>query len=317
MLTADSSTLAKLQQLGTLNCTDAESAAFLGVTVDAFTAFISSSREAAEAMERGRLLGNVVLRQRQAELSKTSPGMAIHLGKERLKVKPAGAKTKEAAGPKVVPLRGHKRPAPPQDLIEEVQKSLFVPAPDLAQWLRLVFIEEGGPLHNPEHAHLVDASIGVLWTNVSNGRQGRRIVGQAELGGSMGGTGGKWQKGKVTMLLQGWFGSIDPPDFVMTLDANYADQCEDASFCALVEHELYHMAQATDEFGMPKFNKDTGRPMFAMRGHDVEEFVGVVRRYGANATGVSALIEAANRGPEIASASLAHACGTCQAKRAA
>ena len=66
-----------------------------------------------------------------------------------------------------------------------------------------------------------------------------------------------------------------------------------------------------DEFGAPKFNQQTGRPSFTMRGHDVEEFVGVVRRYGAEATGVRALVDAANAGPEIAAADIAQCCGTC------
>ncbi len=30
----------------------------------------------------------------------------------------------------------------------------------------------------------------------------------------------------------------------------------EAEFCALVEHEPYHLAQELDEFGAPKFTKD-------------------------------------------------------------
>ncbi|WFU46213.1 putative metallopeptidase [Sinorhizobium terangae] len=45
---------------------------------------------------------------------------------------------------------------------------------------------------------------------------------------------------------------------------------------ALVEHELYHAAQETDASGAPKFSRSTGRPVFVIRGQDVEEFVGVV-----------------------------------------
>ncbi|NRP70767.1 hypothetical protein ILFOPFJJ_01649 [Ensifer psoraleae] len=80
----------------------------------------------------------------------------------------------------------------------------------------------------------------------------------------------------------------------------------------LVEHELYHAAQETDAFGAPKFSKSTGRPIFTIRGHDVEEFVGVVRRYGADAAGVRAMVDAANQKPEIARVQIAHPCGTCQ-----
>lgn len=101
------------------------------------------------------------------------------------------------------------------------------------------------------------------------------------------------------------------PDFIITIDAAWWLQASDAEACALVEHELYHCAQDRDEYGAPKFNKQTGRPVFAMRGHDVEEFIGVVRRYGADAAGIRALIEAAEAGPEIAAASIAQCCGTC------
>ena len=62
---------------------------------------------------------------------------------------------------------------------------------------------------------------------------------------------------------------------------------------------------------LPKFSKQTGRPVFAIRGHDVEEFVGVVERYGAEATNVQALVRAANKGPSIAQAAIANACGNC------
>jgi len=56
-----------------------------------------------------------------------------------------------------------------------------------------------------------------------------------------------------------------------------------------LEHELYHIVQSVDEFGAPKFNRDTGMPTLTLRGHDVEEFVGVVRRYGARACGTCIL----------------------------
>jgi hypothetical protein len=79
---------------------------------------------------------------------------------------------------------------------------------------------------------------------------------------------------------------------------------------ALVEHELYHAGHARDEYGLPKFRRD-GSPAFRLRGHDVEEFVGVVRRYGAEAAGVSALVDAAAGRPEVAAAHIAEACGNC------
>jgi hypothetical protein len=92
----------------------------------------------------------------------------------------------------------------------------------------------------------------------------------------------------------------------------HAARINDVTFCALIEHEMYHCAHARTEFGAPRFRKD-GRPIFGMRGHDAEEFVGVVRRYGlaAAAGGVRELVEAALREPEVARANVDAACGTC------
>lgn len=215
----------------------------------------------------------------------------------------------------VIDFGRYQRPTPPDHLldIESVVEGIsFEPSQELANWFRAVFIDEGGPLYNPDHEHLQIANIGALWTNVTNRKNGRAIVGQAERGQPM--AMGKWSKARAEQQVIQWFGEI--PDFIMTIDAGYASVCSDVEWCALVEHELMHMAQETDEHGAPKFTS-TGRPKFGIRGHDVEEFVGIVRRYGAGATGTAALVEAANRGPEIASASIAHACGTCLDRRVA
>jgi hypothetical protein len=37
-------------------------------------------------------------------------------------------------------------------------------------------------VQNDDHFHLRFAQIGVLWTSIENGRDGRRVVGQAERG---------------------------------------------------------------------------------------------------------------------------------------
>lgn len=199
-----------------------------------------------------------------------------------------------------------KRPLPPVDMIDDTSIR-FEPAPDLLEWARATFINDTAELLNEDHAHLRCATIGALWTNVPNGRHGRRIVGQAEMGLP---PAGKWQRARIELQLQQWFDYV--PDFVLTFDAEYASTCSDAEFCALVEHELYHCGQERDAFGAPKFRKMSGLPAFTLRGHDVEEFVGVVRRYGADAAGIRAIVDAANRPPEIARAQIAHACGTCQ-----
>jgi putative metallopeptidase len=200
------------------------------------------------------------------------------------------------------------RPRPPPSLLSIDSSTWFVPAPDLVEWISATFLEEGAPLFNEDHQHLVFATIGALWTTVPNARNGRAIVGQAELGTAIGGM-GKWNRARAAQQLVEWFGHV--PDFVITLFAPYADICDDATFCALVEHELSHCGQEPDEFGMPRFKK-SGLPTFCMKGHDVEEFVGVVRRYGADAAGIRAMIDAAAAGPTIAAADISFACGNCQ-----
>ena len=205
------------------------------------------------------------------------------------------------------------RPYPPQDLatlsdLEMLDR--FVPAPDLLEWIRATFLDEASPLFNIEHAHLRDAALGVLWTNCDNSRQMRAVIGQAELMPPM--AMGKWQRARAIQQIEEWFDGM--PDFLLTFSAPAAAGMDDPSFCALVEHELYHAAQKLDKYGMPAFNKDTGKPIFVLRGHDVEEFVGVVARYGAEAAGVSAMVDAAKAGPTIGRASIAGVCGTCSLK---
>jgi len=204
------------------------------------------------------------------------------------------------------------RPYPPEDLatLSELEMAdRFVPAPDMLEWIRATFLDEASLLFNIEHVHLRDAYLGVLWTNCDNIRQMRAVIGQAELMPPM--AMGKWQKARAIQQIEEWFDGM--PDFLLTFSAPAAAGLDDPSFCALVEHELYHCGTKLDEFGMPKFRQD-GTPAFAMRGHDVEEFVGVVARYGAEAAGVSAMVDAAKAGPTIGRASIAGVCGTCSLK---
>lgn len=195
------------------------------------------------------------------------------------------------------------RPAPPLDLDIAGE---FRPAPELVTWARATFIDEGGPLENAEHRHLHAAHIGALWTNVPNGRHMRAIAATCELGKPM--VNGRWQKGRAEMQVRQWFGAI--PDFILTFDVGAALQCDDATFCALVEHELFHAGQERDEFGAPKFRK-SGAPVFAIRGHDIEEFAGVARRYGAVTEDMRVLADALKHGPTIAPVQITRACGAC------
>lgn len=201
------------------------------------------------------------------------------------------------------------RPMPPPT-VDEIAPDHFYPAPEVLTWIRSTFIEPGGPLHNPDHAHLEFATLGVLWTNKSYRKQQRWIIGQAE--DPKGGTSGAWKKGRGEQQLTEWFGAV--PDFVITLYAPKLKTFDDRSFCAVIEHELYHAAQDTDEFGQPKWHRD-GSPMFAIKGHDIEEFHGVAARYGLPAD-LKALLELAQQQPALPDRIIEGACGTCMARAA-
>ena len=204
------------------------------------------------------------------------------------------------------------RPRPPESLFDHSVFDWFTPAPDLVEWMAATFIEDGAALQNEDHAHLRQARLGALWTNCGNTRHGRTILATCETGDPK--AMGKWARARADQQMIEWFGEV--PDFILTFDAGYADTCSDVAFCALVEHELYHAGQEQDGFGQPKFTRE-GKPKFGLRGHDIEEFVGVVRRYGIVSEDVKRLVDAAQAAPEIDGLRVSHACGACQPLKAA
>lgn len=189
---------------------------------------------------------------------------------------------------------------------------LYVPAPEVKIWVYETLLCQNSRLYNAEHQHLMDADIAFLWAGEDYTKQMRRILGMTE---EVLFRVGRWQRGRQEQQMTEWFGRV--PGWLITLDAKYCQHCSDIEFCALVEHELYHIGQECDAFGAPAFTKD-GLPKLAMRGHDVEEFIGVVRRYGmGQSTGALAkLVSAANNTPQVAPVSIALACGTCLARAA-
>lgn len=205
-----------------------------------------------------------------------------------------------------------RRPYPPLRFIEDHQLTPYiglVPANEVQEWIKHQIIDEAGSLFNPDHGHLADADLRFMWASSAFEKKGRHVLGQAE---EVAMRAGGWQKARMEQQMHEWFGEV--PKFIITLAADYCSQCSDAEFCALVEHELYHIAQATDDFGAPKFNKE-GQPVLKLCGHDVEEFVGVVRRYGASVE-VQELVDAANRPAEVAQLNIARACGNCMLRLA-
>jgi hypothetical protein len=188
---------------------------------------------------------------------------------------------------------------------------LFLPAPELEEWTRLTFIEEGGDLENESHTHLRFARIGFLWAAPQWKRRGQKVLASAEAGSPPSSVTG-WRRDRLAMQSSEWFGDAEV-DFMITVWAPAWDGLGDHAACALIEHELYHCAQATDQWGAPKFRK-SGLPAFSIRGHDIEEFVGVVSRYGAWSEGLAQMESAFKAtGERLGLAAISGACGTCKA----
>jgi hypothetical protein len=203
---------------------------------------------------------------------------------------------------------GQTRPMPPASFTDPLT-ARYAPAPEVLAWVRAEILTQGGQLHNPDHVHLEYADIQFLWAPTGFNKAGRTVLGQCE---EVTFRCGPWQKGRQQQQMADWFGIV--PQYLITLDASHCLTCSDADFCALVEHELYHVGQEQDIFGAPAFTKE-GLPKLMIKGHDVEEFVGVVRRYGAGED-VQRLIDAAKGAPEVGKLNIARACGTCLLKAA-
>jgi hypothetical protein len=205
------------------------------------------------------------------------------------------------------------RPMPPKDLGQFVNDFplTFTPALDMPLWVRDTFLNPSNKLFNQDHYHLddyIDGEIGFLWAATGFETKGRYIIGQTE---PLMFRCSKWQKWRQEQQMHEWFG-LQLPEFIITLSASYCEVCSDAEFCALVEHELYHIAHEY-KGDMPQFNRDNGKPKIVLRGHDVEEFVGVVRRYGVGDPSgkLAALVDAANNKPTIKPVDISNSCGTC------
>lgn len=214
---------------------------------------------------------------------------------------------------KRAPMPKRRRPLPPERLLADPTAPLaFAPAPEVLAWLQAEILEDTGTIHNPDHKHLLSADLRVLWASAPSRRGGRQVIGTAE---EVAFRCSAWQKGRQEQQMREWFGYV--PDWLITLDASYCAVCDDAAFCALLEHECYHIAQEKDLFGAPAFTKD-GLPKIKLIGHDVEEFVGVVARYGVgDPNGALARLAAATREtPQVSRVSIAGACGTCHLKAA-
>lgn len=206
------------------------------------------------------------------------------------------------------------RPFPPQDLIDKAEEDEAIrlaPAPDLMNWVIKNFLTIGGSLHNPDHDHIAELLhdneqfLACAWASSACVAKKRMVLGQCEK--VMFNQGG-WKKARQEQQMRDWFGYV--PVYLITIDASYCDQATDRDFCALIEHELYHIGVERDEDGEALYSEMTGLPKHYLAGHDVEEFIGVTKRWGADES-VKRLVEVAKQAPFVSDVNISKCCGTC------
>ena len=152
----------------------------------------------------------------------------------------------------------------------------FKPCREVGVWARRHLIDASSPIVNPEHAHLDKARILWLWASYTATAKGGAI-GEAQLNLAQSAA---YSQGRSTAMLRDWNGGIHP-DFIITLSAPWFAEADEVSKCAVIDHELFHCAQKRNKDGERAFDRLSDRPQWAIRHHDLEEFVGIARRYGA------------------------------------
>lgn len=169
--------------------------------------------------------------------------------------------------------------------------------------LSLFQVPEPGELHPahyferclryPEHEHIRDGepAFQFLYRTQPLVRGGRQVLGSVHMPTVQG-----QLRDVFAWMLEQTFGTL--PDFLVILDRDYWTSCTDREREILMFHELSHVEQKLDKWGAPRIDRDTGKPVFGLVGHDVEEFTAVVRRYGAWNPELAAFIEAARGGTE-------------------
>jgi len=205
-------------------------------------------------------------------------------------------------------------PFPPTDFIDQADEEeaiRIVPASDLKNWVVANFLTLGGPLHNPDHDHIAEMLhdneefLAFAWASTAYTRAKRMVLGQCEK--VMFQQGG-WKKARQEQQMRDWFGFV--PIYLITIDASFCEKANDNEFCALFEHELYHIGVERDSDGEIIYSDHTGLPKHYLAGHDVEEFIGVVKRWGANDS-VKRLVEIAKNPPFVSDLDISKCCGNC------
>lgn len=197
-------------------------------------------------------------------------------------------------------------PLPPPLVQVSSDEPCFVPAPELASFVGSSLLKAESALYNVEHDHLGSARIAFLWTNSLYIRRDKIVLGTAELVGE---AGMSWGRARAYQQLRDWFPG-EPIDFLITLYAPCFFESSMVLKMCVLEHELYHCGHKQDQYECPKFKPD-GSPVFYIKGHDIEEFLGVGKRYGAVTPELAALKETLSWTPEFDGLRLSKFCGVC------
>lgn len=157
---------------------------------------------------------------------------------------------------------------------DEIREDEYTPATEAAQ-LGLLLVNKV-----EAHEHLQAANIGYIFRDDELTRHGKVIAAEAILVERI------LQSEKRYGRLVKWavlriLATTDLPDFLILIDRNIWSGMDVDTRLALIDHELSHCFFATvDNDGVTqKFHQD-GSPWWAIRGHDVEEFCGVIARRG-------------------------------------
>lgn len=144
-----------------------------------------------------------------------------------------------------------------------------------------------------EHVHLLEGEAVVDFLLVSEPviQQGRQVLGAVHMPMVQGKLRGVFE----WMLLEK-LGRL--PDFLMLLDKDYWREGGSIDREILMYHEMCHCCHKEDKYGEPRFD-ESGRPVFGLIGHDVEEFSKTVERYGSYSPEIRDFIAAASRGDEL------------------
>jgi len=68
------------------------------------------------------------------------------------------------------------RPTAPASLLEEFHPHIMlIPASEVLEWVNQQILSQDGQLHNPDHAHLIDANIRVMWASSAFSKGGARF----------------------------------------------------------------------------------------------------------------------------------------------